>query len=405
MSRLNWRVVTGDSLPQAHWRWAGIVVAGFLLGVSYVVGTTSIGYDGQQYLTYARNLLATASFTYDGVQPSCGRAPGYPAFLALFLQFFGSIDWVYPSQFALLLVVYGLVAHSFESRPRRVALTLVLLSAVWPLHQLARDLLSEPLFIVATSAGLYLFHRHLMTGKPLPLFGAGLFLGLSALVRPVNLLATPFLALILLWRRKLSLRQAILVTSVSVLAVVPWTARNWALFGKLVPIAAHHGSIYYMTDAEVFWPVLLRSAGYTHSLPIHRKIVGDDLELDWKANERYWEYARSNIEADPWGFLGRCTMKTLFIWTYLPGTKAWVFSAPWAFAVGVATQLVFLFAAARGMWIQSRTDPSLPLIVTGYAAYTAVVLFPFYAESRMLLPVHIWLFGSAARWLGNRYLK
>ena len=81
---------------ELKWQTVGVIIAAAILTLSYFWSPTTIGYDGEQYITYARNLLSTSSFTYDGIEPSCGRAPGYPAFLALFLYLFGNVDWVYP---------------------------------------------------------------------------------------------------------------------------------------------------------------------------------------------------------------------------------------------------------------------------------------------------------------------
>ena len=302
----------------------------------------------------------------------------------------------------MLLIAYGFVALAVSTRTRMRALLIVLLALLLPLHRLALGIFSEPLFLMLTSAGVYSLMCYSKGSSSKPLYIAGLLLGASALVRPVNLLAVAFLVSVLLWKRKIAIRQAVLTTIVSALVVTPWTVRNWIVFDKLVPIAAHHGSIYYMTDAEVFWPALLYSAGYTHSLPVHRKIVGDDLELDLKANERYWQRARDNIKADPMGFFGRCVMKTIFIWTYLPGTKGLIFDKPWLFALGALVQLLFLYTSARWIWERLRADAPVAWIVFGYAVYSILILFPFYAESRMLLPVYIWLFGGAANWVLER---
>lgn len=388
-----------DNLVSNKWRWMSIIASALVLYSSYSISEPSIGYDGAQYLKYAENLISKSAFTFDGVNASCGRAPGYPTFIAAFLLTFHGIEWVYPVQFLFLLAAYILVAWAYESQALRAGLTLLLLTVIWPMHRLSASLLTEPMFIAMTCLGLFLILRHIRSGKLAPLVVAGLMLGLSALVRPVNLLAAPFLALVLIWRRKLSLGRGALLAVVGILVIVPWTVRNWIQFDRIVPIASHHGSIYYMTDEKVFWGVLFRSAGSTHSLPVYQEIVGDDLELDWEANQRYWQRARENIARDPFGFLGRCTAKTVFIWSYLPGTKGWLFTAWPLFAVGVGIQFGFLYAASRGLRSMANSDSTLPLIVIGYAIYTTGVLFPFYAESRMLLPVYVWLFGAASHWI------
>jgi hypothetical protein len=381
--------------------WLAIAVTAAVLYVSYLIARPGIGYDGEQYLTYARNLLSTGMFTFDGVTPSCGRAPGYPFFLAAILWVTGGISWVYPVQMALLLVSYWLMARALAPYlpPMASAVLLVVFAILWPLHRLGMALMSEPLFMALTALSIFLLHRYFVRKQWPALASAGLVLGLSAYIRPVNLLAAVFLGAFLLWRRRLSWRGAVLLIVAGVLAVAPWTYRNWVVFHRLVPMAAHHGSLYYMTDGEVFWPVLLHSAGYSHTLPIYREIVGDDLELDWQANERYWAYARRNIARDPIGFVGRCFAKTIFVWGYLPGTKGWIFTRPWLFAAGAILQWTFLVFAFRGLVLLRGRSPGLSDTILGYTVYTALILFPFYAESRFLLPVYTWLFGTAWLWL------
>ncbi|MBI5869086.1 MAG: hypothetical protein HZB43_12510 [candidate division Zixibacteria bacterium] len=378
-----------------------------LLLSSLLVGKPGIGYDGDQYLVYARNLLATGQFTFDGVNASCGRAPGYPLVLALILLTTKGIAILYPLQLLLLLASYWCVYRVVAPlAPGRWGLGLLItLAALWPLHSLAMDVIAEPLFMAITCGSLLLLVRGLQRQSSWFLFFASLVMGISALVRPVNVFASIIIAAFCLWRGHLNWRRALLFAVVAWLPLLPWTWRNARQFGQFVPVAAHVGSFYYMTDAEVFWPVLLHSAGYTHSLPIHKQIVGSDLELDFAANQRYWQRGMANIRHDPLGFLKRCVLKTVFVWSYLPGTKKWVFTAPWLFAAGVVVQWTFLLAAWMGWRLFRKAQTAAADAVISYPLYTILALFPFYAESRFLLPVYIWLFGFAWIWLSSKLLK
>ncbi|MBI3873345.1 MAG: hypothetical protein HY304_09760 [candidate division Zixibacteria bacterium] len=396
----------GGTPPRdARWTRVALCAGAIILAAGYLLRTPAIGYDGEQYLTYARHLLATGTFTFDGVHASCGRAPGYPAFLAAFLWSTGGISWVYPVQAALLFLSFWFTTRAFAPylSASATAGLLVLLTLVWPLHGLAMLLATEPLFMALTSLALWLLQRHLVRGDGAALVGSGLAFGLSAYVRPVNLLAAAFLGFFLIWRRRLSWRRAAVLAGVGLITVAPWTIRNLVVFDRFVPMAAHHGSIYYMTDSELFWPVLLRSAGYTHTLPIYREIVGDDLETDWQANERYLAYAWKNIERDPFGFVGRCLIKTVFVWSYLPGSKGWIFGQPVLFFAGILLQCAFLIISWKGLIALRRRRSDLSDVIVGFALYTTIVLFPFYSESRFLLPVYIWLLGTAWYWVQQRF--
>lgn len=95
-------------------------------------------------------------------------------------------------------------------------------------------------------------------------------------------------------------------------------------------------------------------------------------------------------------------MKTVFIWSYLPGTKEWLFDAPWLFALGIVIQWLFLLCSFAGWRLLRNKSPGIESALSAYALYTIAALFPFYAESRFLLPVYIWALGFAWYWFYHR---
>ncbi|MBD3299301.1 MAG: hypothetical protein GF341_11640 [candidate division Zixibacteria bacterium] len=374
-----------------------LVFSALVMVASYFLHDHIVGYDGAQYLQFATNLLKTEMFTFDGVTPSAGRTPGYPALLAAIIAISGDWTLIYPLQFACLWATFWLVGLGFRDvlgkTQRAVMVTLLVLTI--PLHRLAADVVTETTFFLLTAAGLLGCIRGVKDENTRWLMLSAVFFGLSSYIRPVNIATAPFLALVFIMTKRLSWTRGLLYAVVSILVMTPWTIRNAAQFDRLIPMASHVGSFYYMTDAEAFWPVLFHSAGYSHVLPIHEDIVGDELELDIAANERYMERGIENVTSDPLGFLGRCVFKTVFVWSYLPGTKGTLFSAPWLFALGVIVQWCFLLLAVFGMRSIRQRAPELTDTVGGYALYTILLLFPMYAESRFLLPVYIWLAGFA----------
>ncbi len=80
------------------------------------------------------------------------------------------------------------------------------------------------------------------TGRWLTLVVAGLLWALTTLVRPVTLVLAPFLLAAFLWRCRPSWRTALLRAAVVLgalyLALVPWTARNYLLTRRIVPVSA-----------------------------------------------------------------------------------------------------------------------------------------------------------------------
>jgi hypothetical protein len=368
------------------------------LVIAFAIYSPEEGYDGAQYLRYAENLIKLHQFTYDGINPSCGRTPGYPVFLALFLWLFGSIAPVYFIQLMLMFTACFLLFRVYRGvlpLGWRLGLLFVL-SACWPLTRLGMALYSEPLFMALTTGGLVALALYLRQRRGIYLLAFGVLLTLSAYVRPVTMPFVFVACVVLLSVRLLRWAHAIKLVIVSAALLAPWTYRNWVEFDDFIPLAANYGSIYYMTDQTAFEAVLYGSASASHGLPAYAEIVGNDFELDYPANQRYLQRAKENISRDPLGFIRRCCLKTLFVWTYLPGTKRYLDSRPFLFFAGVALQLAFLALAWKGfllLWQKSRWLAWPGVLFT---IYHMMALFPFYAESRFLIPVYLFLCSYAA---------
>jgi len=160
-------------------------------------------------------------------------------------------------------------------------------------------------------------------------------------------------------------------------------------------MASGYGSIYYMTDQEAFEKIMLKSASSSHRLRIYQDIVGNDFELEIQANERYLARAKQNIKHDPIGFFRRCVLKTVFVWSYLPSTKIYLEQKPIVFFGGVFLQLLFLITTFYGAILLKKKYPPLVLAMALLAGYHVLALFPFYAESRFLVPVYL-IFSAPA---------
>lgn len=368
------------------------------LALPLALGRKSIGYDGEQYLRYARNIIELGQYTYDGSTPSCGRAPGYPLFLAAFLALFNSTDLIYPAQLLLLFGAYAMTAGA-----ARYYLhgwwAIGLLSALvplYPLNCLALRLMSESLFIFLIAGALYFLHEFLRRRKSRYFLLFVTLMTLSAYVRPVSLFFVPFAVAVLVLRHRIKWRHALVSLTLMLVMVAPWTYRNWVLFNKLIPVAATYGSVYYMTDQTEFDVIVYQSAGASHEMPAYQRNVGDRFELDPEANDRFLREARLNIAADPLGFVKRCIIKTLFVWTYLPGTKNYLTTSPGLFYAGMVLQICFLITAAGGWVWLLRKRAALAWPAAMFTVYHVFILFPLYAESRYLIPVYLVLCPYAA---------
>jgi len=184
--------------------------------------------------------------------PTAFRPPGFPLFLAgiyaLAGRYYPLVYLAFCALGALSCVLTYALAREFlfECFARWAGV----LSAVYIPHIYFSTLFfSETLFIPCLGAGLWLFVRHLKTGRTWQLAAAGLVLGFAVLVRPSTLLFYPLLGLVLVakrprdWRR-ISTHLVVFTIGFSG-PILPWSVRNYAAFGKPIPIATEGGCTFW----------------------------------------------------------------------------------------------------------------------------------------------------------------
>jgi hypothetical protein len=213
--------------------------------------------DEREYLSLARGLAAGRGFVYDdeilsSPQDPFGRAPGYPAFLALAgggrtvtRTVPGSVKVAQCVAGAAGVVLAGLVAARLAgSRAGTIA---AWLAAVYPpLTWVASYAWSEA---IAWPLGLFVvwwFDRAVaMTDRDgwKAATVAGLLAGLAILVRPSTLLFVPFALGWLAWRRRFAL--ALVFVAAAAAIVTPWTLRNVAEYGRFVLVATEGGVTFW----------------------------------------------------------------------------------------------------------------------------------------------------------------
>jgi len=212
--------------------------------------------DEHEYLSLARSLRAGAGYVYDaellknGIQPF-GRAPGYPAFLALV----GGGDAVttsVPSSVkiaqsivgALGIVLVAMLAADLAGA--RAARTAAFIAAVYPpLVWIAAYAFSEALFWPLGLLVAWLVNR-VVRGPDeryrLAVTG-GLVAGAAILVRPMMVVFPPLACAWLIWRRRWK-SAAALALGVA-FAIVPWSIRTSLSHERFVPLASEGGITFW----------------------------------------------------------------------------------------------------------------------------------------------------------------
>jgi len=212
--------------------------------------------DEHEYLSLARSLTAGRGFVYDDALPPAefmpfGRAPGYPAFVALAgggrTMATSTPTGVKIAQSiagAIGVVIVGVLAGRLAGR-RALRVAAVLAAVYPPLVWIAAYVYSEALFWPIGLAVVWLFDRAATSRDGAVKWAAlcGVVAGAAILIRPALLLFMPLAALWLLRQRRIGAAMALTIGTLAIVA--PWTARNYAHHGKLVLVASDGGVTFW----------------------------------------------------------------------------------------------------------------------------------------------------------------
>lgn len=213
--------------------------------------------DEREYLSLARGLAAGRGFTYDeeilsSAQDPFGRAPGYPAFLAL-VGGGRTVTRTVPASVKIAqcvvgaagVILAGLVAGRLAGS--RAATIAAWLAAVYPpLVWVAAYAWSEAIAWPLGLLVVWWFDRAAASAdreawKSAAIAGA--LTGLAILVRPSTILFVPLALGWLAWRRRFTLAVALSLGAAAV--VTPWTLRNIAEYGRFVLVATEGGVTFW----------------------------------------------------------------------------------------------------------------------------------------------------------------
>ena len=209
--------------------------------------------DTRYYVRLAQQL--TSSREYVSGHLRAYTPPGFPLFLAGLSAFGADSRGLQVAQNLMyLLAVLMLAALGARSRGRLAgtfAALLALASPLWLL--LPQRALSETLFAVLVAAGtLIALGRTTPPTIPLALL-AGMVFGLAALVRETGLLLGTVLGIVAgswAWRSGGTIARGVLLAAIvvtgTILAILPWTIRNYLVFHQIVPIATNGPINFYL---------------------------------------------------------------------------------------------------------------------------------------------------------------
>ncbi|MBU0640729.1 MAG: glycosyltransferase family 39 protein [Planctomycetes bacterium] len=237
--------------------YAGVALLGVLVRAVFLM----LAGDLDAFADEVNYIYLALSWNRFSIYPDCVRylwPPGYPFFLAVLLRFFQA-DAIFIAK-ACQVVLSGIIGfvtmllaeRVFDRRAAKVA------GGLWcaylPLIAFTHYTWPETLFLVFFLPGLYL----LLTWWTLAegdsgagrLLAAGLLLGVALLIKEVILYLVVALVLLVVWRHRRGswargVGHASLLLLSTAAVVVPWTLRNYEVYGRLAPVGASLGENCY----------------------------------------------------------------------------------------------------------------------------------------------------------------
>jgi 4-amino-4-deoxy-L-arabinose transferase-like glycosyltransferase len=401
------------------------VLAGLALRLAFGLGywrEKPLTHDEREYLALASNLSAGRGFTADlpGERPHpladrFGRAPGYPVFLAPVVRGLeplasGTLPSAVPARVKAIQAIVGalgvwlIALVATRAAGTTAGAVAAVLAAVYPpLVWIPAFALSETLYVAVAMALVLVLSR--LVDAPGPPANetrwallAGCLSGVAVLTRPATLFVLPLAAVWLAWGRRW--RAALLLLVAAGLAVVPWTARNWAAYGRPVLVASE-GGITFWTGNH---PLAIGDG----DLAANPAIKASNLELRARhpgltpeeMEPVYYREALAWIAGHPADWAVLIARKTFF--TLVPvGPSYRLHSSLYYWGSVIPYVAVLPFAIAGVLTLRGRaSQPRALWLLAGSAMLVSLVFFP---QERFRIPViDPTLIVMAAAWIGSR---
>jgi hypothetical protein len=331
--------------------------------------------DTRYYVRNARHLRSTWEYAQGNLRAYV--PPGYAFFLSRLLWLGADSGAIQIVQNLLYLVAVAilaaLAAHRQGWRGGALVGVLALASPSWLL--LPQTAMSETLFVALMATAILIALAGPTPPGPGRVLVAGLVLGLAALVREMGLVLAGLMALVVgiwVWRaghrpRGMALAGTMLLGAT--LVILPWSVRNYSIFGQVVPIALNGPiNLYIGNNPEATGVFLWR-------LPSEARAVWDRPDQG-RSNELFVSQVAGReavafMRAHPWQTVALVPRRQWALWGPPVALHAGV-------GVGALVRLglaVWWFACLAlgilGLW-QMRRDP-LAWFIAG-ACLTATVI-------------------------------
>ena len=392
---MNWTVVWNRWLLLTLFVAFGLRL-GLALAVQYEVSKTPgrlclISGDAEGYWELAGKVAAGEAYSIYDPPRRLLRMPGFPILLAIPRILFGDT----PIAARLLLVFVGTLACGltywlgYELAGHAVGLLAAAYTAVSPTMALFSVLfLSETAFAAAMLASLIaaanlLQERH-QTDELNPIIvrcsaAVGTLAGLATYMRPTWLLVAPGLAFLFLVSSRSAIRSRVIVAGIIcvslALTLAPWTIRNAAITGHLIPTTLWVGPSLY----DGLNPAATGDSNMQFFEDDRLLQTMTEYEMDQEYRRRAWKFAAEHPDRAIWLAL----VKQVRYWSPAPNTPQ--FNHPLIHAVAWLSFAPLMLLAVIGAW-QMRCQTSVLVVTVGPIIYFAALHLLFVGSLRYRLP-------------------
>lgn len=217
----------------------------------------------EEYVKLGFNLASTGSFSGGDLPPAVFRPPGYPFLIACLVKMHILLTGDDPSRMsegtvfrlifgaqAFLLAFSAVVLYVWLRRKvsPAIAFGAALLFGLTPYLQILTGFLHyEMLHIALVLSATSLLGICLERNEPrrISIILCGIMFGMATLTRPMTLILPPFILAGYLLTRTMNLKTAIMKTGLicagMLIVIAPYTARNYKLTGRIIPVNAQSG--------------------------------------------------------------------------------------------------------------------------------------------------------------------
>ena len=355
-------------------RVGAIAVAALALRVAYVVGPARNvkGIGDWYFFHWGANLIADGHWFVEPFQevfhgklvPSAGHPPLWELLLAG-VSWLGGTTYIAHRLLGCALGAATVVLVALLGRRvagERAGLVAAAIAAAYPV-MIAADgsLMSEGLYSLLIAAALLLALRLRERADARSAAALGAVVGLAALTRSEALALLVLLVVpVALTGPAGRLRLAAIATLATVVAIAPWTTRNWIEFDRPVLISTNDGTLLAGANCQLTYHGL--DVGFWDIGCISERTIANEAEQEARWRSEGLTYARENAGRLP-AVLGFRLMRTWDL--YQPRRMVRFAEGRWIHAdqAGIVAYFLLLpFAFAGAVLIRGRRGELLVLL-------------------------------------------